>query len=50
MFTDRVILPADRRDGLPPSARDGPLQVVVPGEMKHARWVRHVIKLKVGRG
>jgi DMSO/TMAO reductase YedYZ molybdopterin-dependent catalytic subunit len=49
-FTDRVVLLADRRDGQPLSARDGPLQIVVPGEKKHARWVRQVIKLKVGRG
>ena len=48
-FTDRVILLADRRDGKPLSARDGPLQVIVPGEKKHARWVRQVIRLKVGR-
>jgi DMSO/TMAO reductase YedYZ molybdopterin-dependent catalytic subunit len=49
-FTDRVILLADRRDGQPLTAHEGPLQVVVPGEKKHARWVRHVIQLKVGRG
>jgi DMSO/TMAO reductase YedYZ molybdopterin-dependent catalytic subunit len=49
-FTDRVILLADRRDGRPLSAREGPLQVIVPGEKKHARWVRQVIKLKVARG
>jgi len=48
-FTDRVILLADRRDGKPLSAKDGPLQVIVPGEKKHARWVRQVIRLKVGR-
>jgi hypothetical protein len=50
LFTDRVILLADRRDGKPLSGREGPLQVVVPGEKKHARWVRQVIKLRVGRG
>ena len=49
-FTDRVILLADRRDGKPLSAREGPFQVIVPGEKKHARWVRQVIRLKVGRG
>ncbi len=38
-FTDRVILLADRRDGQPLSAHEGPLQVIVPGEKKHARWV-----------
>jgi DMSO/TMAO reductase YedYZ molybdopterin-dependent catalytic subunit len=48
-FTDRVILLADRRDGQPLSTREGPLQVVVPGEKKHARWVRQVIKLRIGR-
>jgi hypothetical protein len=49
-FTDRVILLADRRDGKPLSAREGPFQMIVPGEKKHARWVRQVIRLKVGRG
>ena len=49
-FTDRVILLADRRDGKVLSAREGPLQMIVPGEKKHARWVRQVIRLKVGRG
>jgi DMSO/TMAO reductase YedYZ molybdopterin-dependent catalytic subunit len=48
-FSDRVILLADRRDGRPLSPRDGPLQIVVPGEKKHARWVRQVIRLRVGR-
>jgi DMSO/TMAO reductase YedYZ molybdopterin-dependent catalytic subunit len=48
-YADRVILLADRRDGQPLNAHDGPLQVVVPGEKKHARWVRQVIRLKIGR-
>jgi DMSO/TMAO reductase YedYZ molybdopterin-dependent catalytic subunit len=49
-FTDRVILLADHRDGKPLSTQSGPLQIIVPGEKKHARWVRQVITLKVGRG
>jgi DMSO/TMAO reductase YedYZ molybdopterin-dependent catalytic subunit len=49
-MTDRVVLLADRRDGQPLTAIDGPLLVVVPGEKKHARWVKQVIRLKVGRG
>jgi DMSO/TMAO reductase YedYZ molybdopterin-dependent catalytic subunit len=49
-FTDRVILLADHRDGKPLVAQSGPLQIIVPGEKKHARWVRQVITLKVGRG
>jgi DMSO/TMAO reductase YedYZ molybdopterin-dependent catalytic subunit len=48
-FNDRVILLADRRDGRPLSDREGPLQVIVPGEKKHARWVRQVIRIVVGR-
>ncbi len=49
-FTDRVILLADHRDGKSLSAREGPFQIIVAGEKKHARWVRQVIRLKVGRG
>ncbi len=48
-FTDRVILLADRRDDKPLSAQAGPLQVIVPGEKKHARWVRQVIRFRIGR-
>ena len=49
-FSDRVILLADRRDGKPLAGNEGPLRVVVPGEKRHARWVRQVIALKIGRG
>jgi DMSO/TMAO reductase YedYZ molybdopterin-dependent catalytic subunit len=45
--TDRVILLADRRDGKPLSAKEGPWRVVVPGEKKFSRWVRQVVRLKV---
>ncbi len=48
-FTDRVILLADQKDKKPLDDKHGPLQVVVPGEKKHARWVRQVISLKIGR-
>lgn len=48
-FTDRVILLADRRDAQALSSRDGPWQIVVPGEKRHARWVRQVIALRIGR-
>jgi hypothetical protein len=49
-FTDRVVLIADRRAGKPLSTKEAPYQVIVPGEQKHARWARQVIRLKVGRG
>jgi DMSO/TMAO reductase YedYZ molybdopterin-dependent catalytic subunit len=48
-FTDRVILLADRRDGKALSTKESPFQIIVPGEKKHARWVRQVIRLKVAR-
>lgn len=46
-FTDRVILLADRRDGHPLDAVEGPLRLVVPGEKRRARWVRQVIDIEV---
>lgn len=47
--TDRVILLADRKDGQPLPAAEGPLRVVVPGEKHPARWVRQVRALWIGR-
>ncbi len=37
------------RDGKPLGAREGPYQIVVPGEKKHARWVRQVVGLRIGK-
>jgi len=47
--TDRLILLADRRDGgaLPTAA--GQLQIIVPGDKTHARWVRQVKSLTIVR-
>jgi len=47
--TDRTILLADRRDGKPLPAQEGPLRIVVPGEKRHSRWVRQVVAFKIGR-
>lgn len=46
-FTDRVIFLADRRDGQPLSTAEGPFRIIVPGEKRHARWVRQVTTLTV---
>jgi DMSO/TMAO reductase YedYZ molybdopterin-dependent catalytic subunit len=46
---DRTVLLADRRDGKPLDAKEGPLRLVTPGDKTHGRWVRQVITLKVGR-
>ncbi len=46
-FTDRVIILADRRDGHAMAAPEGPFRLIVPGEKRHARWVRQVTTLVV---
>lgn len=48
-FSDRVVLLADRRDGQPLTPKEGPLQVIVPGEKRHSRWVRQVVALRLGK-
>jgi DMSO/TMAO reductase YedYZ molybdopterin-dependent catalytic subunit len=49
-FTDREVLVCFERDGKPLSGEEGPLRLVVPGEKKHARWVRRVVELVVQPG
>ena len=46
-FTDKLILLADKKDGKPLSADEGPYRIVVPTDKRHARWLRQVIKLEV---
>lgn len=46
-FNDRLIIIADKRDGKPLSATDGPWRVIVPGEKRGARWVRQVVGLRI---
>jgi DMSO/TMAO reductase YedYZ molybdopterin-dependent catalytic subunit len=46
-FTDAVVLLADRRDGQPLAASEGPLRLVVPHEKRQGRWVRQVQRLSV---
>ena len=48
-FSDRVIILADRRDGKPLDSREGPLRLIVPGDKRHARWIRGVATLEVLR-
>jgi hypothetical protein len=48
-FTDRVIILADRKDGQPLSAAEGPYRLIVPGEKRPARWARQVIRISLGR-
>jgi DMSO/TMAO reductase YedYZ molybdopterin-dependent catalytic subunit len=48
-YTDKVILLADKRDGKPMDAKEGPLRIVVPDEKRQARWVRQVTGLVIKR-
>jgi hypothetical protein len=47
--TDALILLADRHDGAPLDADDGPLRIIVPHEKPRGRWVRQVLRLGVYR-
>lgn len=47
VFTKQAIFLADRRDGQPLPAEQGPYRIVVPQETKQARWVRQVTTLTV---
>jgi DMSO/TMAO reductase YedYZ molybdopterin-dependent catalytic subunit len=49
-FSDRVILLADRREGKPLDNREGPLRLIVPGDKRHARWIRGVTTIEVFKG
>jgi hypothetical protein len=46
-FATREIIVADKRDGKPMDAKEGPLRIVAPGDKRPARWVRQVTTLKV---
>jgi DMSO/TMAO reductase YedYZ molybdopterin-dependent catalytic subunit len=46
-FSDRTVLLVERRDGKPLDSREGPLRLVVPGDKRHARWVRGITSLDV---
>jgi hypothetical protein len=46
-FAVREIILADKRDGKPLDAREGPFRIVAPGDKRPARWIRQVIELKV---
>jgi hypothetical protein len=49
-MTDKVVLLADRKDGKPLAAGEGPYRVVVPDDKRPARWVKQVARLSVRNG
>jgi DMSO/TMAO reductase YedYZ molybdopterin-dependent catalytic subunit len=46
-FTDRVILLAYSKGGQPLGPNEGPFRFVVPGDKRHARWIRQVTGIDV---
>lgn len=47
LFASRPIILADRADKKDLSTEDGPFQIIVPGEKKHARWTRQVTGIRL---
>ncbi|TCV94112.1 molybdopterin-dependent oxidoreductase-like protein [Luteibacter rhizovicinus] len=46
-FGATTVLIADRQNGKPIDAKDGPLRLVVPTDKRAARWVRNVTRIEV---
>jgi DMSO/TMAO reductase YedYZ molybdopterin-dependent catalytic subunit len=46
-WTDNIVLLATSRNGEALDAAHGPLQVIVPGDKRHSRWVKQVVRLSV---
>ena len=44
---DEQILVADQQDGKPLDAKAGPLQLIVPGDKRPARWIRMLTRIEV---
>jgi DMSO/TMAO reductase YedYZ molybdopterin-dependent catalytic subunit len=46
-FMDKSVYVATKRDGKPLTDKDGPFELVVPGEKRAARWVRQLTALRI---
>jgi hypothetical protein len=46
-LTDKVVLLADRKNGKPLAAADGPYHLIVPDDKRPARWVKQVRRITV---
>ena len=46
-FTDRVVLLADSRNGVPLDPKIGPYRIIVPSEKREARWIHNVTEIDV---
>jgi len=45
-FSKRVVLVADRRDGKPLDAAEGPWRVFIHEDLRHARWIRGLVSIE----
>ena len=46
-FSRRVFLVADRRNGQPLNAVEGPWRAIIPDDQRHARWIRGLVAVTV---
>jgi hypothetical protein len=46
-FATREIILADKKNGKPLDAKEGPFRVVAPGDKRGARWVRQVTTIRI---
>ena len=46
-FATREVLLADKRDGKPLDAKEGPYRIVAPGDKRPARWIRQITAFKI---
>ena len=46
-FMDKSVYVVTKRDGKPLSGKDGPFQLVAPGEKRAGRWIRQVTALTI---
>lgn len=46
-FTNKTILVADRKNGAPIDAMEGPFRIIVPDEARPARWAKQVVRIRL---
>jgi hypothetical protein len=46
-FIDKAVYVVTKRDGKPLTDKDGPFELVAPGEKRAARWVRQLTALRI---
>lgn len=47
LFSPNKVILANKVDGKPLSAENGPFQVIAPAEKKHGRWIRQVVSIEL---